>query len=106
MLLDDAVRQRQAEAEAARLRGHERIEDPIEQLGGNALALVRNLDLDQRPGAGARVDAAAEQASSDRRVVSVSRPPPGIASTPFWTRFWNTCMRRSASAQRAGKLGS
>jgi hypothetical protein len=100
MLLDDAVRQRQAEAEAARLRGHERIEDAIEQLGGNALALVRNLDLDQRPGAGARVDAAAEQGVE--RQARGQREP----ATPFWTRFWNTCMRRSASAQRAGKLGS
>ena len=44
--------------------------------------------------------------SSDRRVVRVSRPPPGMASIPFWTRFWNTWTRRSASAQSGGRLGS
>ena len=60
MLLDDAMRQGQAEAEAAGLRGHERIEHAIEQLGGNALAFVRDLDLDQRPRPGAGVDAPAE----------------------------------------------
>ena len=60
MLLDDAVRQRQAEPEPPRLRGDEGVEDPVEQLGGDALALVRDLDLDQRPGPRADVDPPAE----------------------------------------------
>ena len=82
MLVDDAIRQGQAEPEAPGLRGHERIEHAIEELGGNALPLVRHLDLDQGPRPGADVDAPAEHGIERQARREREPPAPGHGLDP------------------------
>ena len=109
MLLDDAVRRRQAQARALPhvFRGEERLEEVRCDLGGDAGARVAHRQQDIVAGRQVRVRSNdVVHRSVTLAVSTVSWPPVGMASRAFATRLSSTCSIWPRSALTRPRSGA